>query len=278
MPAIKMKDVSYHYPQTDTTALRKVNLEVGYGEFVGIVGLNGSGKTTLFRLINGLIPHYFGGDLEGEVSVDGLDVKQYSVGALATRVGMVFQELDEQIFYEIDDEVEPENIGMSPHEIEQTVNEILVGTGLTQRWYNSPKNLSKGQKQLMAISHVLAMKPRIQLLDEPTSHLDPVSSKRILDLIKNLNQEGFTIILATNEIDLLAEYATRIVIMYDGQIEASGSTLEIFSNPQLFRNLGLKTPQISQLAQKLCDGGFSLLESPPTVRDMYTQAMKRLNV
>jgi energy-coupling factor transporter ATP-binding protein EcfA2 len=245
-----------------------------------LVGLTGSRKTTLFRLINGLIPHYFNGELEGDVFVDGLNTQEHQIGELAMHVGTVFQEPDSQLFFQtVEDDVAfgPENLSIPSEEIVCTVNETLAKTGLSSLRYKAPNNLSEGPKQLVAISCVLAMKPKILLLDEPTAHLDCESSQRVINLIKTLNQEGITVVLATHEIDLLAECATRVVILSEGYIQANGSPSEIFSDPDLLEKFCLMPPQIPQLAKKLRSKGFDL-GSPMTVPDMFCQIMRRLNV
>lgn len=281
MHAFELTNVSYRYPSSEAATLQNVNLEVGYGEFVGLVGLTGTGKTTLFRLMNGLIPHYFGGKLEGQVLIDGLDSKTHEIGELATHAGTVFQEPDSQLFFQtVEDDVAfgPENLCVPPEEIVHVVNETLAKTGITALRCKAPNNLSEGQKQLVAISSVLAMKPKILLLDEPTSNLDSESSERIISLIKALNRDGITIVLATHEIDLLAECATRIIVLNDGRIQANGSPSEIFSNTDLFEKLGLIPPQLTQLAQKLRDRGFDLEKNPKTVAEMFEAIVRRLNV
>ncbi len=218
--------------------------------------------------------------IEGDVFVDGLDSKMHAIGELATHVGTVFQEPDSQLFFQtVEDDVAfgPENLCVPPQEIARTVDETLVKTGLTSLRYKSPNNLSEGQKQLVAISCVLAMKPKILLLDEPTAHLDSESSERIISLIEKLNQEGITVVLATHEIDLLAECATRVVILNESQIQANGPPQEVFSDPALFEKFGLIPPQIPQLAQKLRSKGFDL-GSPMTAKEMFEKTMRRLNV
>jgi energy-coupling factor transport system ATP-binding protein len=281
LQAIQIKNVTYTYPIADTPTLQKVNLEINHGEFVGLVGLTGSGKTTLFRLMNGLIPHYFNGELEGAVLVDGLNIQEHQIGELAMHVGTVFQEPDSQLFFQtVEDDVAfgPENLCVPSEEIVRTVNETLTKTWLNHLRYKSPNNLSEGQKQLVAISCVLAMKPKILLLDEPTAHLDCESSERVINLIKTLNREGITVVLATHEIDLLAECATRVVVLSEGCIQANGSPLEIFSNPDLLETLGLIPPQIPQLAKKLRGRGFDFEKSPMTVPDMFRWVVGRLDV
>jgi energy-coupling factor transporter ATP-binding protein EcfA2 len=230
--------------------------------------------------MNGLIPNYFNGDLEGDILIDGLDSKTHAIGELATRIGTVFQEPDSQLFFQtVEDDIAfgPENLCVPTAEIASTVEEILVKTKLTPLRFKSPNNLSEGQKQLVAVASVLAMKPKIMLLDEPTSNLDSESGERIIKLVKMLNHEGMTVILATHEIDLLASCADRIVILNNGQIEASGSPAEIFSKPEFFWKLGLIPPQLTQLVQKLKINGFDLGKTPSTPEELFEQIVRRLD-
>ncbi len=278
--AIELKNVTYTYPLLNTPTLRNLNLEIGYGEFVGLIGLTGTGKTTLFRLMNGLIPHYFNGDLEGDVLIDGLDSKMLKIGEIATHIGTVFQEPDTQLFFQnVEDDIAfgPENLCIPSDEIIRIVNEILTKVNLNSLRYKSPTNLSEGQKQLVAIASVLAMKPKILLLDEPTSNLDSESSDRIISLIKQLNQEGTTIVLATHEIDLLANCASRIIILNDGQIQANGLPSEVFSNKDIFKKFGLIPPQLTQLIMKLRDNGLDLDRNPSSASELFELIKRRLD-
>lgn len=278
--AIELRNVAYTYPVQESPTLSNVNLNIEFGEFVGIIGLTGSGKTTLFRLMNGLIPHYFNGELEGDILIDGLNSKDHSIGELATHVGTVFQEPDSQLFFQtIEDDIAfgPENLCIPPEEISRIVEETMAKTKLTPLRYKSPHNISEGQKQLTAISSVLAMKPKIMILDEPTSNLDSESSEGIITLLKMLNREGMTVVLATHEIDLLANCASRIVVINNGQIEANGSTAEILSSPELFQKFGLLPPQLTQLVQKLKTNGFNLGQSPSTAKELFELIVRRLN-
>jgi energy-coupling factor transporter ATP-binding protein EcfA2 len=261
--------------------IKNVNLDIKRGEFVGLIGGTGAGKTTLFRLMNGLIPHYFRGILEGDVFVDGLNTKHHPVGELATFVGIVFQEADSQLFFQtVEDDVAfgPENLCVSRDEIVARVDEILEKTGLNELRYKSPNNLSAGQKQLVAIASVLTMKPQVLLLDEPTSNLDSESAERVISFLKDLNREGITVLLATHDLDVLVDCATRIVLLNNGQIQLNGAPNEVFSNHELFQSLGLGLPQIPFLFQKLADSGFDFEKIPLTVSEAYKQIVMRLNV
>ncbi|MFA5365270.1 MAG: ATP-binding cassette domain-containing protein [Candidatus Bathyarchaeia archaeon] len=280
MKQIQLKNVAYTYPMADKPTIQNMDLEITQGEFVGLIGGTGSGKTTLLRLLNGLIPHYFGGALEGHILVDGMNTKDYPIGKLAASVGFVFQEADSQLFFQtVEDDIAfgPENLCVPPDEIVRRVDETLHRAGLTELRFKSPSNLSEGQKQLVAIASVLAMKPKILLLDEPTSNLDSESSERVIGFVKELNQNGITVVLATHDIDTIAECASRIVLVDDGKILANGKPADVFSDFGLFERLGLSLPQVTQLAQKLCIDGVDLGAVPVTVSEVFELVVRRLN-
>jgi energy-coupling factor transporter ATP-binding protein EcfA2 len=280
LKAVEFRNVSYTYPNCKDQIIQNLNLEINPGEFVGLVGLTGTGKTTLFRLINGLIPHYFGGKLEGEVFVDDMNTADRSIGELSSSVGSVFQEADSQLFFPtVEDDLAfgPENLCVPRDEIVCRVEEVLTKSGLGDLRHKAPGNLSEGQKQLVALSAVLAMKPKVLLLDEPTANLDSENSWRILDFVMGLNREGMTVILATHEIDVLAECASRIVLMDDGQVRATGSPDEVFAKLELLEKVGLAAPQVTQLAQKLRGEGIDLGKLPVRVCEAFDLLVRRLN-
>jgi len=260
--------------------IQDLNLEINSGEFVGIIGGTGTGKTTLFRLMNGLIPHYFGGALDGDITVNGLNTKNHQIGELSASVGMVFQEADPQLFFQtVEDDVAfgPENLCVPPNEIIQRVDDVLEKAGLNKLRYKSPNNLSEGQKQLVVIASVLAMKPKILLLDELTSNLDSDGTERVISFVRQLHKEGITVLLASHNIDVLAECATRIIVINKGKIQANGKPSEVFSNRDLFQSLGLSLPQVTQLAQKLVYDGFDLgNEIPVTISEAFELIVRRL--
>ncbi len=279
MKAVEIKNVTYAYPTCTKSTLQNLTLNIDPGDFVGVIGLTGSGKTTLFRLINGLIPHYFNGKIDGEVYVDNLKTVEHAIGELATHVGTVFQEADSQLFFQtVEDDVAfgPENLCRPPQEIAQTVNQVLTKTGLSELRQKSPNNLSEGQKQLVAVASVLAMKPQTLLLDEPTANLDAQGSEKVMELLQEVNQEGITVILASHELDLLAEYARRIVVVKDGQIKADGKPDEIFADPRL-AGWGFVAPQTVQLTQKLQANCANMTKCPVTVAETFEWIVRRLN-
>jgi energy-coupling factor transporter ATP-binding protein EcfA2 len=162
-------------------------------------------------------------------------------------------------------------------EIVRRVDELLEKAGLTELRYKSPNNLSAGQKQLVAIASVLAMKPKVLLLDEPTSNLDSESGELVISFLKELNREGITILLATHDMDVLVDCATKIVLLNRGQMEASGNPNDVFSKRELFQRLGLGVPQIPLLFQELVDNGFDFEKTPLTVSEAFELIVMRLN-
>jgi energy-coupling factor transporter ATP-binding protein EcfA2 len=280
LTAIQIQNVTYTYPTAKKPVIQDLNLEINSGEFVGIIGGTGTGKTTLFRLMNGLIPHYFGGNLEGQITINGLNTKNHQIGELSAFVGMVFQEADPQLFFQtVEDNVAfgPENLCVPPSEIVERVDEVLNKAGINQLRYKSPTNLSEGQKQLVALASVLAMKPKILLLDEPTSNLDSDGTERIISFVRQLNKEDITVLLASHNIDVLAECTDRIIVINNGKIQADGKPSHVFSNRELFQSLGISLPQVTQLAQKLADDGYDLgKEVPVTVSEAFDLIVRRL--
>ena len=191
MKIIEVKDLGFKYAGTDFYAIRGVNLEIDEGEFVVLAGKSGCGKTTLLRCLNGLIPHFYEGEFRGRVLIDGIDTRECPPHILSQKVGMVFQNPDNQLFalsVEADIAFPLENLGLPREEIRDRVEWALKLLGIEELRKRSPFELSAGQKQKVAIASVLAMKPKILLLDEPTSSLDPVSAKNLIDAIIDLNR------------------------------------------------------------------------------------------
>jgi energy-coupling factor transport system ATP-binding protein len=231
-------------------ALRQVNLNLARGEFVAVIGQNGSGKSTLAKHLNGLlIP---GG---GDVRVNGLSTAmRENIRAIRAHVGMVFQNPDNQLVSTVVEEdvaFGPENLGVAPEEIRSRVEWALDTLHMLDYRYESPGQLSDGQKQLVAIAGVLAMKPACIVLDEPTALLDPLARHEVLRSLKRLNrEEGITILLITHFMQEAIEF-DRIVVMADGEIKMDGPPREIFKQVELIRDLGLDLPVPLQLARKL---------------------------
>ena len=251
-PVLEFKNVTWTYEDMDHPALRDVSFTVDRGELVGIVGVNDAGKSTLCRLCNGLIPHSFIGQLTGDVLVNGQSIRDMETAALARSVGSVFSDPEAQMSQvTVLDELYfgPANLNRPKEEILAAAQSVMELLDLAKFRDRSPFQLSGGEQQRVAIASVLTMQPEILALDEPTSNLDPISTERIFQVIAQLNREmGTTVLLVEHEIELLAQYATRILVVHDGAILLDGIPQEVFSRRDIFDGIGLEVPQVTQIA------------------------------
>ncbi|NYZ75656.1 ABC transporter ATP-binding protein [Candidatus Micrarchaeota archaeon] len=239
---IRISHLSFSYGKR--TVLSKLNLSIGKGEFVGIIGPVGSGKSTLLFTMNGVIPHLISGNLEGQVIVCGMDTRKTKVSELSKTVGIVLQDPNSQIFsLRVWEEVAfaLQNRGLPREEIERRVMKYLRLFGLASMKDQNPNNLSEGQKQKLTIASTLAMEPEIILLDEPSSNLDFGSSAELYRILRGLNREGRTIIVVEHDTEMLLDNVKRILVVKDGSIKLDGPPKKVLSNPAIER-YGLKVP------------------------------------
>jgi energy-coupling factor transport system ATP-binding protein len=260
LPAIQIRDLHYAYPPPHVGAapvsvLRGVNLAVGAGEFVAVLGRVGAGKSTLCMALNGLVPHATGGAFRGEVTVLGRDTRKQPIADLARTVGLVFQDPEMQLTQmRAEDEIAfgPENLGVPAGEIEERVTWALEVVGLTGYSDRSPLHLSGGEKQRLAIAAMLAMRPQILVLDEPTANLDPAGKATVFNLVARLARERqITIVLATQEMERVARYARRAVVLHEGVIALDDTPAAVFAQADRLREWGLGAPQLAELASLL---------------------------
>lgn len=252
-PIISCRDVWFEYPD-GTDAVKGVSFDILEGEFVGLVGRNGSGKTTLAKLFNGLYR-----PTKGKILVDEIDVATASVKELVSRVGYSFQNPDDQIFSKtVRDELAfgPKNLKLSQDEIARRVESAASEVEITPYLNTNPFNLSQGLRQRVAVASVLTMNPKVLIVDEPTTGQDFARSKIVMNLAKKLCDRGRTIIIISHNMDLVAEYCERLVVMLDGQVLVSGPTREVFSQTQLIRQSSLEPPQVTQIGQALVNLGL----------------------
>ena len=228
---IELRDVYFTYEGEKNPALKGINLEIKEGEFVLLTGPSGCGKSTLCRLLNGLIPHFYGGDLKGEVIVDGLDVRSTPTYEMAKHVGMVFQNPENQLFNSsVEREIAfgLESLGFPPDEMERRVEEVLRAFNLVELRDAPPYMLSGGQQQKVAIASIIALRPKIIVLDEPTANLDPLSAEEILELLSVLcKDQNITIILVEHRLEIALKYASRLIIMKNGEKIADGTPRDV---------------------------------------------------
>ncbi len=257
---IHIDNLGYAYPpilpgQEAPWVLDGVDLQIEAGEFVSVMGSTGVGKTTLCLALNGIVPQSTGGKIRGDVWVDGLNTKRQPVADLARRVGLVFQEPETQLFnMSVEAEVAfgLESIGLSRQDIQERMDWALALVGMSDFKKRSPFQLSGGQKQRVAIASILAMMPKILVLDEPTASLDPRGKAEVFAIVRELRQQsGMTIVMIEHESEQIAQFSDRVVILDRGKITLSGAPREVFAQEERMRALGLAVPQVSELAHCL---------------------------
>ncbi|MDI9609442.1 MAG: ABC transporter ATP-binding protein [Candidatus Verstraetearchaeota archaeon] len=253
MAIIEVKGLCYTYPESESPSLIDVNFKAEPGEFVLVTGPSGCGKTTFCRALNGLIPNSYGGDFKGEVMVDGLLTTSTPVYELAQRVGLVFQNPENELFCTtVEREVAfgPENLALPREEIAMRVEEALEIVGISHLKEKSPEELSGGEQQKVAIAALLAMKPKVLVLDEPTANLDPVSAKSVLELMHRLNKNGVTVILVEHRLEMVSHLVDRCVVFEGGRIVADGSPREVLYSDKV-SELGVGLPKVVQVSKRL---------------------------
>ena len=269
--AIRIDDLWVRYREEEDYAVKGLSLRIDEGEFVILMGPSGCGKTTLCYTIMGIIPRVIKAEVKGSVRVFDLDPLNASPTDLAKYVTIVFQNPEMQLVTtSVYEEVAfpLENFGLPKDEIERRVKEVLEVVGLSGLENRSPASLSGGQKQALAIASVLALRPRVIILDEPTSQLDPQGTKRVTDLILKLRREFDTTILAVeHRIEWAVEYVDRIVVMNEGRIVLEGDPKEVFSKEIRPERAGFRPPQVSEIAYNLMRSGVNLPTIPISLRE-----------
>jgi energy-coupling factor transporter ATPase len=281
MGVIETRNVTYTYPGAPKPSIADVSINIEKGEFTLITGPSGCGKTTLCRCFNGLIPHFYQGEMKGETFAAGLNVSEHPIHELAKHVGLVFQNPENQLFalsVEKDVAFGLENLGVPREEMRQRVDEVLNLTGIYDLRERGPSELSGGQQQRVAIASVLAMQHEVVVLDEPTSFLDPLSAKKIFEVIRNLNRKlGITVVLVEHRLDLTARYADHIIVMDEGKVVLDGNPHEILRSEEA-RLIGIGIPKATRLYQMLKKDGLKLGNTIPLsseeMASMLTEALK----
>ncbi len=268
MALIETRDLTYTYPGASTPSIQKISITIEKGDFLILTGPSGCGKTTLCRCFNGLIPHFYNGKLDGEITVAGYKVVDHKIHELARHVGLVFQNPENQLFalsVEKDVAFGLENFAMPRKEMRKRVDWALQMAGITELSERAPHELSGGQQQRVTIASVLAMQPEIMIFDEPTSFLDPMGAEKIFEVINNLNKElGITVILVEHRLDLAAKYSNRVIVMDNGKVALQGNPRDIFTSEKA-RLVGVGIPKPTKLYQHLEQHGMKLKAVPVTV-------------
>ena len=279
--SIKIEHLNYVYSEGtayEKHALKDICLEIPHGEFVGIIGHTGSGKSTLIQHLNGLIK-----GTSGAIYYNGENIYQdgYDMRALRSQVGLVFQYPEHQLF-EIDVLTDvcfgPKNLGLSQQECEARALEALKLVGLKEKYYkSSPFELSGGQKRRVAIAGVLAMRPKVLVLDEPTAGLDPKGRDEILDQIAYLHKESdLTVILVSHSMEDIARYADRLIVMNSGEVMYNDTPKNVFAHYQELEKVGLAAPQVTYIMHDLKMKGFPVGVTATTVEEAADEIMHAL--
>lgn len=279
--SIRLEHLNYIYGEDTPLALKAlndINLEIPDGQFIGVIGHTGSGKSTLMQHLNGLIRA-----TSGHIYFNGEDIygKDYDMKKLRSRVGLVFQYPEHQLF-EIDVFTDvcfgPKNLGLDKEEVEKRAAEALAQVGLPEEFYRqSPFELSGGQKRRVAIAGVLAMKPEVLILDEPTAGLDPKGRDEILSLIKKLQTDtGLTILLVSHSMEDVAEYVDRIIVMNKGSIMYDDAPKEVFKHYRELEEVGLAAPQVTYIMHALAENGLNVDVNATTIKEAAEDILKAL--
>lgn len=270
----------YHTYGEDTTlqvnALQDICLTINDGDFIGLIGHTGSGKSTLVQHLNGLLKAS-----AGDILYNGQDIydKDFSLKELRSKVGLVFQYPEHQLFETtVFEDVcfGPKNLGLEKKEVELRAYEALKMVGLPDEcFYQSPFELSGGQKRRVAIAGVLAMKPEILVLDEPTAGLDPKGRDEILGQVKKLHDEGnITVVLVSHSMEDVANYVNRIVVMNKGQVMFDDVPKAVFAHYKELESIGLAAPQVTYMMHKLLEEGFSVKTDATTIKEAAAEIMR----
>ena len=279
MSIVQANHLSFTYTGASKPSIEDLTIGVSPGEFVVLTGPSGCGKTTICRCLNGLIPNFYSGDFTGDLIVDGLSVKDHTTAELAPHVGMVFQNPENQLFslsVERDVAFGPENLGLAREETRKRVDWALDVTGISNLKDKPPYELSGGQQQRAAIAAVLAMQPKVMILDEPTSFLDPKSALEILEVISDLNKKlGITIILVEHRLDIVSKHANRVIVMDNGRIVLDGTPKDVYGEHA--RLIGIGLPRVTALFNLLQKDGVQFTQTPATVDEAVDVLRKMLS-
>jgi len=275
MDTIEIRNLTYRYPTSKKDVLTDVSLTIKKGEFCSIIGPNGAGKSTLCSAIRGFVPHFYKGEISGDVWIDGTNVKDLSIGELSLKVGFVFQNpftqisgVAETVFEELSFGLE--NLGVEQEEIRARVENVMKWTKTEALRDRNPFELSGGQQQRVALASIIVMEPDILVIDEPTSQLDPEGTEEIFEIIRMLKENGKTIVLVEHKMELIAEYSDHIVLIHDGRIVLEGHRDDILTDERVYA-YDTALPQFAQLGLEMRKRDMQIERIPVTEHQAIEQ-------
>jgi energy-coupling factor transport system ATP-binding protein len=271
MAIINLQNVTYKYPLTSIPVLQTINLQIDEGEFVAVVGPNGAGKSTLCYTLAGFVPHFFKGELTGLVEVAGMESSQSTLDEWVLNVGLAFQNPFNQISgakYTVFEELAfgLENIGVPREEMKERVVNAMELTGISDLADRSPYSLSGGQQQRVALASILVMQPKVLVLDEPTSQMDPIGTREVFGVIRKMAEQGMTVILVEHKVEWIAQFADRVVALKEGQILLDGTPSEVLTSPFLEES-GFGISRYTAVARKAQELGLWKTDKLPVTLD-----------
>ena len=260
MAIVNLQNVTYKYPLTDAPALQNINLQVNEGEFVAVIGPNGAGKSTLCYTIAGFVPHFFKGEITGTVEVAGNESSKSSLHEWVLDVGLAFQNPFNQISgakYTVFEEIAfgLENTGVPRDEMKVRVEETMKLTGISDLADRSPYSLSGGQQQRVALTSILVMQPKVLVLDEPTSQMDPIGTREVFGVIRMMAEKGMTVVLAEHKVEWIANFADRVIALHEGQIILDGKPSEVLTS-DILPEKGFGISRYTSAARRAKDMGL----------------------
>jgi energy-coupling factor transport system ATP-binding protein len=279
MAFVNLQNVTYKYPLTKTPVLQNINLQIEQGEFVSIVGPNGAGKSTLCYALGGFVPHFFKGELTGTVEVDGVESNKSTLDEWVLNVGLAFQNPFNQISgakYTVFEEIAfgLENIGIPRDEMKHRVEDAMKLTGISELADRSPYSLSGGQQQRVALTSILVMQPKLLVLDEPTSQMDPIGTREVFSTIRKMAEDGMTVVLVEHKMEWIAEFADRVIALKDGQILLEGKPSEVLTSDVLAEN-GFGISRYTSVARQAKKQGLWKKDNLPVTLDEAVAGFKK---
>ena len=279
MAFINLQNVTYKYPLTEKPVLQNLSLQIQEGEFVSVIGPNGAGKSTLCYALAGFVPHFFKGEISGEIEVDGKLSSKSTLDTWVLNVGLAFQNPFNQISgakYTVFEEIAfgLENIGIPRDEMKKRVEDAMSLTGISELADRSPYSLSGGQQQRVALTSILVMRPRLLVLDEPTSQMDPIGTREVFGVVRNMAEEGMTVVMVEHKVEWIAEFADRVIALKEGQILLEGKPNEVLTSDLLTEN-GFGVSRYTSTAREAKKQGLWKKKNLPVTLDEAMEGFKK---
>lgn len=279
MAFINLQNLTYKYPLTKTPVLQNINLQINEGEFVAVIGPNGAGKSTLCYTLAGFVPHFFKGEISGSIEVAGMESNKSTLDEWVLNVGLAFQNPFNQISgakYTVFEEIAfgLENIGVPREEMKTRVNEAMKLTDISHLAERSPYSLSGGQQQRVALTSILVMQPKLLVLDEPTSQMDPIGTREVFGVIRKMAENGMTVVMVEHKMEWIANFADRVIALKDGQILLEGKPSEVLTSDLLAEN-GFGISRYTSVAREAKKQGLWKKDLLPVTLDEAVDGFKK---